>query len=68
MDEFYAAVRGDYDYIMDTNLIETCKEAHGDLESSPPLRDGASDLVSLKTFCYRIISVCSDMLYIIKKN
>lgn len=24
-DEFWAAIRSNYDYIMDTNLIETCK-------------------------------------------
>ncbi|XP_020287461.1 uncharacterized protein LOC109856518 isoform X2 [Pseudomyrmex gracilis] len=30
-DEFWAAIRSNYDYIMDTNLIETCKEANGEL-------------------------------------
>jgi len=24
-DDFWAAIRSNYDYIMDTNLIETCK-------------------------------------------
>ncbi|XP_011166207.2 uncharacterized protein LOC105200379 [Solenopsis invicta] len=30
-DDFWAAIRSNYDYIMDTNLIETCKEANGEL-------------------------------------
>ncbi|XP_011639646.1 uncharacterized protein LOC105428825 isoform X2 [Pogonomyrmex barbatus] len=30
-DEFWAAIQSNYDYIMDTNLIETCKEANGEL-------------------------------------
>ncbi|CAL7951605.1 unnamed protein product [Xylocopa violacea] len=30
-DEFWAAIRSDYDYIMDTNLIDSCKEANGEL-------------------------------------
>ncbi|XP_024868846.1 uncharacterized protein LOC112452726 [Temnothorax curvispinosus] len=32
-DDFWAAIRPNYDYIMDTNLIETCKEANGELTS-----------------------------------
>ncbi|XP_076233971.1 uncharacterized protein LOC143178913 isoform X2 [Calliopsis andreniformis] len=30
-DDFWAAIRSNYDYIMDTNLIDSCKEAHGEL-------------------------------------
>ncbi|EZA57073.1 uncharacterized protein LOC105277721 [Ooceraea biroi] len=30
-DDFWAAIRSNYDYIMDTNLIEACKEANGEL-------------------------------------
>ncbi|XP_034253695.1 uncharacterized protein LOC117652712 [Thrips palmi] len=30
-DEFWAALQSDYDYLMDNNLIDTCKEASGDL-------------------------------------
>ncbi|XP_061939054.1 uncharacterized protein LOC107998930 isoform X11 [Apis cerana] len=30
-DEFWAAIRSNYDYIMDTNLIDSCKEANGEL-------------------------------------
>lgn len=30
-DDFWAAIRSNYDYIMDTNLIDTCKEANGEL-------------------------------------
>ncbi|XP_057318055.1 klarsicht protein [Microplitis mediator] len=30
-DDFWAAIRSNYDYIMDTNLIDSCKEADGEL-------------------------------------
>nr|XP_034191004.1 uncharacterized protein LOC117609149 isoform X2 [Osmia lignaria] len=30
-DDFWAAIRSNYDYIMDTNLIDSCKEANGEL-------------------------------------
>ncbi|XP_052119593.1 uncharacterized protein LOC127748782 isoform X2 [Frankliniella occidentalis] len=30
-DEFWAALQSDYDYLMDSHLIDTCKEASGDL-------------------------------------
>ncbi|XP_067013332.2 klarsicht protein [Anabrus simplex] len=30
-DEFWDAIRPDYNYLMDTNLIESCKEASGEL-------------------------------------
>ncbi|XP_043596428.1 uncharacterized protein LOC122573733 isoform X2 [Bombus pyrosoma] len=30
-DEFWAAIRSNYDYIMDTNLIDSCREANGEL-------------------------------------
>ncbi|XP_058797198.1 klarsicht protein [Phymastichus coffea] len=30
-DDFWAAIRTNYDYIMDTNLIDTCKETNGEL-------------------------------------
>ncbi|XP_032456346.1 uncharacterized protein LOC100679702 isoform X2 [Nasonia vitripennis] len=30
-DDFWAAIRTNYDFIMDTNLIDTCKEANGEL-------------------------------------
>lgn len=30
-DEFWAALQTNYNYIMDTNLLDTCKEARGEL-------------------------------------
>uniref|UniRef100_A0ABD2X2Q3 KASH domain-containing protein n=1 Tax=Trichogramma kaykai TaxID=54128 RepID=A0ABD2X2Q3_9HYME len=30
-DDFWAAIQTNYDYIMDTNLIDTCKETNGEL-------------------------------------
>ncbi|XP_063993253.1 klarsicht protein isoform X1 [Diachasmimorpha longicaudata] len=30
-DDFWAAIRSNYDYIMDTHLIDSCKEANGEL-------------------------------------
>jgi len=30
-DDFWAAIRSNYDYIMDTNLIETCKVKHSSI-------------------------------------
>ncbi|XP_051157473.1 klarsicht protein isoform X2 [Leptopilina boulardi] len=31
VDDFWASIRTNYDYIMDTNLIDSCKEANGEL-------------------------------------
>lgn len=33
-DDFWAALQTNYNYIMDTNLLDTCKEARGELEQS----------------------------------
>jgi hypothetical protein len=31
-DEFWAALQTNYNYIMDTNLLDSCREARGELE------------------------------------
>lgn len=31
-DDFWAAIRSNYDYIMDTNLIETCKVKYNSIQ------------------------------------
>lgn len=33
-DDFWAALQTNYNYIMDTKLIESCKEARGEIEGS----------------------------------
>uniref|UniRef100_A0A336MQM1 CSON004129 protein n=1 Tax=Culicoides sonorensis TaxID=179676 RepID=A0A336MQM1_CULSO len=33
-DDFWAALQTNYNYIMDTNLLESCKEARGEIEGN----------------------------------
>lgn len=34
-DDFWAALQTNYNYIMDSNLLDSCKEARGELETYP---------------------------------
>lgn len=38
-DEFWAALQTNYNFIMDTNLLESCKEARVEIEGSTPTDD-----------------------------
>lgn len=33
-DDFWAALQSNYNYIMDTNLLDSCREARGELEGA----------------------------------
>lgn len=59
-DDFWAALQPNYNYIMDTNLIDSCREADGEIVeflSFQESREGDS-LVS----CFGKVSVC-QLLY-----
>ncbi|KAL0134702.1 hypothetical protein PUN28_001469 [Cardiocondyla obscurior] len=71
-DDFWAAIRSNYDYIMDTNLIETCKEANGELTWDET--DVSTQSWSLKEFSnqfselYSWLRILQEMIYSKKEN
>lgn len=42
-DELWAAIQTNYNYIMDTNLMDCCQEASGELESAAVVKMEATE-------------------------
>ncbi|XP_076222312.1 klarsicht protein isoform X2 [Nomia melanderi] len=71
-DDFWAAIRSNYDYIMSTNLIDSCKEANGELiwdetdvsTQSWSLKEVSSQFSEL----YSWLSVLQELVYSKEEN
>lgn len=51
-DEFWAALQPNYNYIMDTNLIDSCREAHGEILEFLSLQETRES--SLNSCCEKV--------------
>lgn len=59
-DDLWAAIQTNYNYIMDTNLLDTCKEARCEIEGATSVLDNTADTcfkVSLKS-CRGEVGMC----------
>lgn len=57
-DEFWAAIQSNYEYLMDSDLIETCKEASGELSWDD--EDAPSTVWTVKEFLARHERICEE--------
>ncbi|XP_011503753.1 PREDICTED: uncharacterized protein LOC105366864 [Ceratosolen solmsi marchali] len=71
-DDFWAAIRTNYDYIMDTNLIDTCKEANGELAwdegDVSPVSWGLKEVSSQFSELYSWLQVLQELIYSKEEN
>ena len=51
-DDFWLALQSNYNYIMDTNLIDSCREARGELERNYSTETSHTDQKKVNSVCH----------------